>query len=261
MVKCVNCGHENWSNAKFCEDCGCSLNLNEPVVESNAEIPVVKTSVIESMIKTKVNEPVDEVVDESGGESGVKDSVSEFDVDGSVDGPGVCDSDVDGSVDRYAIDGSVREYVVDGSVSVSIIDESVGVPVVDESVGESSVESAVSEHSTNEINMGEMFTTGTDESVTDDGDVNSLESYSKNPAIAFFLSLLFLSLGQFYNGQILKGIIFVLAIFVLFNIIYPFGSILGFLIIIYSAIDAYLNAKAITKNNGNYFYNTNQRSV
>jgi len=86
--------------------------------------------------------------------------------------------------------------------------------------------------------------------------------YHKGSVLAFFLSFFFLSLGQFYNGQILKGIIFVLVIFVLFSYVpFPFSLILGFLMVVYSAIDAYLNAKAITKNNGNYFYTVENGSA
>ena len=109
-----------------------------------------------------------------------------------------------------------------------------------------------------ESDSGEISTTEINSSSTDDDYVNRPRIvYSKKPATALILSLLFFSFGQFYNGQILKGMIFIVVIIVLAHIFYPIGLILSFLMIIYSGIDAYRNAKAIDENNGNYFYTTN----
>lgn len=75
--------------------------------------------------------------------------------------------------------------------------------------------------------------------------------YTKNPALAAILTFFLSCLGQFYNGQILKGILFVLILMVLIYV----NFILALLFIIYATYDAYKNAKYINENNGNYFYN------
>ncbi|MBZ9570574.1 zinc-ribbon domain-containing protein [Methanobrevibacter sp. TMH8] len=75
--------------------------------------------------------------------------------------------------------------------------------------------------------------------------------YEKNPALAAILTFFLFCLGQFYNGQILKGIVFVLLLIILWYI----NIFLGLLFLIYAAYDAYKNAKYIKENNGNYFYN------
>lgn len=79
---------------------------------------------------------------------------------------------------------------------------------------------------------------------------NTEIKYDKNPVLAALLSFFLICLGQFYNGQILKGILFIFVAIVI-NLINPW---LTLLFLIYSAYDAYKNAKYIKTNNGNYFY-------
>ena len=74
--------------------------------------------------------------------------------------------------------------------------------------------------------------------------------YHKSSIIAVILSLFLACLGQFYNGQILKGIVFLIIWIILFYI-FP---ILLLLFAVYVCYDAYINAKRINENNGNYFY-------
>nr|WP_150111299.1 MULTISPECIES: NINE protein [Mesorhizobium] len=62
---------------------------------------------------------------------------------------------------------------------------------------------------------------------------------NKSAGVALILSLLICGLGQFYNGQIGKGILmFVLTIALWF-------VFLGWIIMIWSAVDAYKTAKAM----------------
>ncbi|MCL2115653.1 MAG: hypothetical protein FWH29_05475 [Methanobrevibacter sp.] len=67
--------------------------------------------------------------------------------------------------------------------------------------------------------------------------------YHKKPIVAAILSL-FLCMGQFYNGQILKGILFILVLLILISI----NGWLGALFIIFVIYDAYKNAKQINDN-------------
>ncbi len=68
----------------------------------------------------------------------------------------------------------------------------------------------------------------------------------KNPGIAAVLSFLFTGLGQIYNGQIAKGIVFViLGIVFLATVIVLIGFILYPLFWIYNIYDAYSTAKKI----------------
>ena len=253
MEKCTNCGHKIWPTAKFCENCGSSLDLNKPKAETNSDIPMVKTNVAESLIINKATSSV---------EGGV--------VESSVGG-GVVESSVENGLD----DSLIVVYNSDNSVKLQLKRDDI----------ESSVKNTIEKYSVDETNNNKISETGTKDLDTDikdsdteikasdteskDSDTENKDSstdksnanidgveYSKNPALAFFLSLLFICLGQFYNGQIFKGIVFVLIVFILFNIFKPIGIILGIIMIIYSAIDAYSNAKAITVNNGNYFYTT-----
>ncbi|KZX16817.1 TM2 domain protein [Methanobrevibacter cuticularis] len=78
-------------------------------------------------------------------------------------------------------------------------------------------------------------------------------NYYKNPKLALVLSLFLVCLGQFYNGQILKGVLFMILTLFLSDI----NGLLGVLALLYSAYDAYENAKKINENNGNYFYDEN----
>ncbi|WP_297898711.1 zinc ribbon domain-containing protein [Methanobrevibacter sp.] len=92
--------------------------------------------------------------------------------------------------------------------------------------------------------------------------------YHKNKYLALFLSL-FPGFGQFHNGQILKGFLFIIISLILANLKYTHligGNILDTISLIYSGFyfynlyDAYKNASNINKNNGNYFYNENLRN-
>jgi TM2 domain-containing membrane protein YozV/RNA polymerase subunit RPABC4/transcription elongation factor Spt4 len=68
----------------------------------------------------------------------------------------------------------------------------------------------------------------------------------KNPGIAAVLSFLFTGLGQIYNGQIGKGIAFIVAGFVcLVLIIVLIGILLYPLFWIYNIYDAYKSAEGI----------------
>ncbi|RBQ24315.1 hypothetical protein ALNOE001_02290 [Candidatus Methanobinarius endosymbioticus] len=80
--------------------------------------------------------------------------------------------------------------------------------------------------------------------------------YNKNPFITAVLSFFLLCLGQFYHGQILKGILFMLIAIVLRYV----NGIIGFLFILYAIYDAYKNAKQINQNNGNYFHDENLKN-
>jgi len=98
----------------------------------------------------------------------------------------------------------------------------------------------------------------------DQSNVN-IGPYHKRPVVAALLSFFLGFLGQFYNGQILKGIVFVILFVIIGNLLtayvpYPFNTIFYFLILAYGAFDAYRTAKYINENNGNYFY-TKEGSV
>jgi TM2 domain-containing membrane protein YozV len=68
----------------------------------------------------------------------------------------------------------------------------------------------------------------------------------KNPGIAAVLSFLFTGLGQIYNGQIGKGIAFIVVGFVcLALVIVLIGILLYPLFWIYNIYDAYTSAKGI----------------
>ncbi len=74
----------------------------------------------------------------------------------------------------------------------------------------------------------------------------TIQTERKNEGIAAVLSFIFVGLGQIYNGQIGKGIIFVIigAIFV-FTMIFFIGFILYPIFWIYNIYDAYNTAKEI----------------
>jgi TM2 domain-containing membrane protein YozV/RNA polymerase subunit RPABC4/transcription elongation factor Spt4 len=68
----------------------------------------------------------------------------------------------------------------------------------------------------------------------------------KNPGIAAVLSFLFTGLGQIYNGQIGKGIMFIVIGFVcLISVILVIGILLYPLFWIYNIYDAYKSAEGI----------------
>lgn len=68
----------------------------------------------------------------------------------------------------------------------------------------------------------------------------------KSEGIAAVLSFVFVGLGQIYNGQIGKGILFVIiGIILVFTMIFLIGFILYPLFWIYNIYDAYRTAKRI----------------
>jgi TM2 domain-containing membrane protein YozV len=68
----------------------------------------------------------------------------------------------------------------------------------------------------------------------------------KNEGIAAVLSFLFVGLGQIYNGEIGKGIMFlIIGIILVFTMIFLIGFILYPLFWIYNIYDAYNTAKRI----------------
>ncbi|WP_054834995.1 zinc-ribbon domain-containing protein [Methanobrevibacter arboriphilus] len=106
----------------------------------------------------------------------------------------------------------------------------------------------------NELNISKEKV-AEEKNINDDKDMyqnNVVVRYDKNPSVAAILTFFLFCLGgQFYNGQILKGIIFVVILIILIYI----NIILALLFLIYATYDAYKNAKYIKKNHGNYFYN------
>jgi TM2 domain-containing membrane protein YozV len=71
-------------------------------------------------------------------------------------------------------------------------------------------------------------------------------SEPKSPGIAAVLSFLFTGLGQIYNGQIEKGIMFVIiGIICIFTVVVLIGFILYPAFWIYNIYDAYRSAKLI----------------
>ncbi len=68
----------------------------------------------------------------------------------------------------------------------------------------------------------------------------------KNEGIAAVLSFLFVGLGQIYNGEIGKGIMFlIIGVILVFTMIFLIGFILYPLFWIYNIYDAYNTAKRI----------------
>jgi TM2 domain-containing membrane protein YozV len=68
----------------------------------------------------------------------------------------------------------------------------------------------------------------------------------KNEGLAAVLSFLFLGLGQIYNGQIGKGILFIIVgVISVFSMLILIGFLLYPLFWIYNIYDAYTTAKAI----------------
>jgi TM2 domain-containing membrane protein YozV len=70
----------------------------------------------------------------------------------------------------------------------------------------------------------------------------------KNPVLAAVLSFFIPGLGQIYNGQTKKGLIF-LGVDLLDTILTPFGIgiITGLAVAVYAAWDAYKNAEEINR--------------
>lgn len=76
----------------------------------------------------------------------------------------------------------------------------------------------------------------------------------KNPGVAVVLSFFIPGLGQIYNGQIMKGIIFIILASVFgFLTEVLIGYILYPLFWIYNLYDAYNTAKVINERYGGYY--------
>ena len=74
---------------------------------------------------------------------------------------------------------------------------------------------------------------------------------NKNPGLAAVLSFFFTGLGQFYNGQIGKGVLFiVLGIVSIGLMIFLVGFILYPILLIYNVYDAYKSAEKINRGQG-----------
>lgn len=72
------------------------------------------------------------------------------------------------------------------------------------------------------------------------------DTQEKNPGVAAVLSALWIGLGQIYNGEVLKGLLFmVFGVIALLSIIVLIGFILAPLFWIYNIFDAYTTAKEI----------------
>jgi len=75
---------------------------------------------------------------------------------------------------------------------------------------------------------------------------SDLGAEKKNEGIAAVLSFFFVGLGQIYNGQIGKGILFIIfGVISLFTIIFLIGLILYPILWIFNIYDAYNTAKKI----------------
>lgn len=68
--------------------------------------------------------------------------------------------------------------------------------------------------------------------------------FYKNPSLAAILSFLFMGLGQFYNGEIKKGVLFI-AIYIVSIVLMSFfvGFITTPILWIWGMVDAYKSAK------------------
>jgi TM2 domain-containing membrane protein YozV len=72
--------------------------------------------------------------------------------------------------------------------------------------------------------------------------------FFKNPTVATLLSLVVTGLGQFYNGQIFKGIAFLGSMFISCLLMFVFiGYILAPIVWILGMVDANSSAKRINK--------------
>jgi TM2 domain-containing membrane protein YozV len=78
--------------------------------------------------------------------------------------------------------------------------------------------------------------------------VNAQVQSSKNPGVAAVLSFFFTGLGQFYNGQFKKGVMFILLGIVCVGLMIVFiGFILYPILLIYNIYDAYKSAERINR--------------
>lgn len=70
----------------------------------------------------------------------------------------------------------------------------------------------------------------------------------KNPGLAAILSFFFMGLGQIYNGQIAKGIIFMVIYFISFLLMFVIiGFITTPILFIWGIWDAYKSAEKINR--------------
>jgi TM2 domain-containing membrane protein YozV len=85
------------------------------------------------------------------------------------------------------------------------------------------------------------------------GDAIRQNTYNevKNPVLAAALSFFWAGLGQIYNGQTQKGIVYMLAyFFCLVSTLFVFGIVLALLCWFIGMVDAYITANKI--NNGEF---------
>lgn len=76
----------------------------------------------------------------------------------------------------------------------------------------------------------------------------------KNPGVAVLLSFFIPGLGQIYNGQIMKGIVFIILASIFgFLTVVLIGYILYPLFWIYNLYDAYNTAREINEKQGSYY--------
>lgn len=68
-----------------------------------------------------------------------------------------------------------------------------------------------------------------------------MTKYGHNPQYAFLFSLLFPGLGQFYNHEIIKALVYV-SLFIILTYLFP---PIGVLIVLIGSIDAYRKARVL----------------
>jgi len=74
---------------------------------------------------------------------------------------------------------------------------------------------------------------------------------AKNPGLAAVLSFFFSGLGQIYNGQILKGLLFMVVQVVNFVLAFVvIGLFTGFVVWVWAIVDAYTSAELINARGG-----------
>jgi len=76
-------------------------------------------------------------------------------------------------------------------------------------------------------------------------------SLAKNPGLAAVLSFFFSGLGQIYNGQILKGLLFMAVQVVNFVLaVVVIGLLTGLVVWVWAIVDAYASAELINARGG-----------
>jgi len=74
---------------------------------------------------------------------------------------------------------------------------------------------------------------------------------AKNPGLAAVLSFFFSGLGQIYNGQILKGLLFMAVQVVNFVLAFVvIGLFTGFVVWVWAIVDAYTSAELLNARGG-----------